>query len=179
MQRNWRYQTSIFAYCHKFFAMDTEFGSMWICDFDSISAVQTRIDLNKTDSRPIHSVLYGGWQRTRKFEEEIMEVVIAYRRYLTYSGGMGIPDCVFLEGKDSAIHFSVECWKSNAATIQDGYLVLQARVCIDSLGDSMIFRTLNTSRENYHIKIVGNNPKRTTCPSHHGFFRYIRTTFGF
>ncbi len=87
------------------------------------------------------------------------------------------PVVIVLKHDGSAL-FCVDCRKLNACTIRESYPTPRIEDCIDSLGESKIFTTLDCNSGYCQILIDEADRNKTAFLSHMGSYRFTRMQFG-
>lgn len=85
---------------------------------------------------------------------------------------------MFAPKEDRRLQFVVEYCNLHAVTLQGFYLLPLMDECIDFLGDSTIFSTLESYRRNWQVEITDEDYDKTVLASHHGRFHFISMQFG-
>jgi Reverse transcriptase (RNA-dependent DNA polymerase) len=63
-------------------------------------------------------------------------------------------------------------------TVPDTYPLPRMDECIDSLGDAVIFTTLDCNSGYWQIPVRPEDREKTTFTSHYGIYRFLRLPFG-
>jgi hypothetical protein len=66
----------------------------------------------------------------------------------------------------------------NAITVPDSYPLPRMDECIDSLGEAVIFTTLDCNSGYWQIPVHPADREKTTFTSHFGMYQYLRLPFG-
>lgn len=163
-------------YRQEFIQMLEPFSKMWDGHLGRISVAKHRIDL-MSGSTPVHSAPYRAgpkvreFQRTkinRMFEQEVLESV-------TTEWAAPI---VFAPKKDGIMRFCVDYRRLNAIAQRDSYPIPRIDECIDSLGESTVFSTLDANSGYWKVEIDDRDKDKTAFTSHHGLYRFTRMPFG-
>ena len=85
---------------------------------------------------------------------------------------------VFVPKKDGTMPFCVDYRKLNGVTARDSYPLPRMDECIDSLGDSNYFTTLDCNSGYWQVEIAEEDCDKTTFASHSGLYRFLRVPFG-
>ena len=86
---------------------------------------------------------------------------------------------VVLEPKpDGSIRFCIDYRRLNAMNVIDAYPIPIMDECIDSLGDAVIFSTLDCNSGYWKIPMSDEDRDKTAFVSHCGLFRWLRMPFG-
>lgn len=76
------------------------------------------------------------------------------------------------------MRFFVDFRRLNASTISDTYPLPRMEDCIDSLGDTKVFTTLESLWLYFQVPFDEKDRDKTTFSSHIGTYRYSRIPFG-
>ena len=88
------------------------------------------------------------------------------------------PPVVLVPKPDGSLRFCVDYRRLNAITVRDRYPLPHMDECIDSLGDSCVFSTLDCNTGYWKIPLhEADRDKTTFCP-HAGTYPFIRMPFG-
>ena len=85
---------------------------------------------------------------------------------------------VFAPKKDGSTRFCVDYRRLNAVTKPDVYPLPRMDDCLDSLGDAMIFTTLDANSGYWQLPVAEEDRDKTTFTTFAGTFRYKRMPFG-
>lgn len=85
----------------------------------------------------------------------------------------------FVPNPDGTTRFCVDYRRLNTLTVRDSYPIPRMDECIDSLGDTKIFYTLNANCGYWQVEIDEGDWDKTSPTSQHGIFRFKRLPFGF
>ena len=86
---------------------------------------------------------------------------------------------VLVPKPDGTLRFCVDYRRLNAITVRDTYPLPRRDKCIDSLGESNIFTTLDCNAGYWQIPMAAKDQDNTTFTCHEGTYRYKRMPFGF
>jgi hypothetical protein len=81
---------------------------------------------------------------------------------------------VLITKKDGSIRLCVEYRKINALTLKDSYALPRMDECLDSLGDAIVFSTLDCNSRYWQIPIEKKDRDKTAFITHCGVNRFIR-----
>lgn len=138
--------------------------------------MQHRNEVQKTDNRLVHSVLYQAGPNTRKFVKVGERLNASHGRYLTHPGRVGITDCIrFEEGRKP--RFLVDYQELNAGTIWDSYLITCMDDCTNAHDDSTIFITSDTNRRYWFVETAEDMCNKTAFMSDQGLYQFIEMPF--
>jgi Reverse transcriptase (RNA-dependent DNA polymerase) len=85
---------------------------------------------------------------------------------------------VMVPKPDRSLRFFVDYRKLNANTVPDTYPLPSMDECIDSIGEAVIFTTLDCNSGYWQIPIDPIDMDKTAFTSHHGLYRFTRLPFG-
>ena len=85
---------------------------------------------------------------------------------------------VLVSKKDGSLRFCVDYRRLNAKTLTDAYPLPRMDDCIDSLGDAVVFTTLDCNSGYWQLPVAQEHQDKTSFTSHFGTFRYTRMPFG-
>lgn len=127
---------------------------MWDGHLGSIEAVLHRLELNKTDARPILSASYRPTQEAGEFEKQDIDQMLFMDGIQPAQTQWSSP-IVFALRQDVNPRFFVDNRKLDTGTTQDSYLIPNIDECIDSLGDATTFSTLEANSGYLQVKSAG------------------------
>ena len=85
---------------------------------------------------------------------------------------------VLVPKPDGSLRFCVDYRRLNAITVPDTYPLPRMDECIDSLGDAVVFTTLDCNSGYWQIPVHPEDRDKTTFTSHYGIYRFLRLPFG-
>jgi hypothetical protein len=85
---------------------------------------------------------------------------------------------VLVPVRDEGMCFCVDYSKLNNLTERDDYPLLRLDECIDSLGDAVIFSTLDTNSGYWQVSMHSDDRDKPTFTCHVDTFRFKRMPFG-
>jgi Reverse transcriptase (RNA-dependent DNA polymerase) len=85
---------------------------------------------------------------------------------------------VLVAKPDGSTRFCVDYRKLNSITVRDSYPLPCMDECIDSLGDSETFTTLDYNSGYWQIPVRPEYREKTTFTSHEGLYWFLRMPFG-
>ena len=149
---------------------------IWLGELGEISVTEHSIDL-KTGSRPFKSAPYRTAPKARELEEtelkKQLDAGIIERAQSEWAAPV-----LFVPKKDGKLRFCVDYRKLNEMTVKDSYPLPRMEDCIDSLGDAVIFSTLDANSGYWQMKIRKEDRSKTAFVTHSGVFQYLRKPFG-
>ena len=146
------------------------------CQYIEPALTQHSIDL-VPDARPFKTVPYRASPKARELEGTELETqsgldVIEPAQY------EWVAPVLFVPKKCGKLRFCVDYRRLNAMTIKDSYPLPRIDDCIDSLGDAVIFSTLDANSGYWQMKIRKEDRHKTVFFTHSGVFQYVRMPFG-
>ena len=141
-----------------------------------ISATEHRIELAE-GSKPLRQAPYRQGLARRKLTEEAVKEMLHAGVIEPASTEWASP-VVLVPKPDGTQRFCVDYRKLNAITVPDSYPLPRADDCLDSLGEAMIFTTLDCNSGYWQIPIAECDRDKTTFTTHMGTFRHLRMPFG-
>ena len=118
-----------------------EFEDMWSGRLGTIASAKHRIDL-EDGARSVYQPPYRAEHRARAVEKTEIERMLKEGVIEPSSSEWAIP-VVLVPKKDGTLRFCVDYRRLNALTRRDSYPIPRMDECIDSLGDTTIFSTLD------------------------------------
>ena len=85
---------------------------------------------------------------------------------------------LFVPKKCGKLRFCVDYRRLNAMKVKDSYPLPRIDDCIDSLGDAVIFSTLDANSGYWQMKIRKQDRHKTAFVTHSGVYQYVRMPFG-
>ena len=156
--------------------MLSEFKDMWSGRLGKIDATNHRIDL-KPGARPIYQAPYRAGPIAREKEKKDMDRMLRAGVIEPTSAEWASP-AVFVPKKEATMRFWVDYRKVNAVTVRDSYPLPRLDECIDSLGDSTVFTTLDCNSGYWQVENAEEDRDKTTFASHSGLYSFLRMPFG-
>jgi hypothetical protein len=156
--------------------MLSKFSSMWTGQLGEINITQHRIDL-VPDAKPVYQAPYRAGVKGRKVEKEEVERMLKAGVIEPANSEWASP-VVLITKPDGSIRFCVDYRKLNALTVKDSYPLPRMDECLDSLGDSTIFTTLDCNSGYWQIVMKDTDKNKTAFVTHCGVHRFTRMPFG-
>ena len=141
-----------------------------------IGATEHRIDL-QPGTKPIRQMPYRQGLKMRDLASEEIQKMLEHGVIEPVSSEWTSP-IVFVPRKTGEKRFCIDYCKLNAVTKPDAYPLPRIDDCLDSLGDAMIFTTLDANAGYWQIAVAPEDRDKTTFTCHSGTYRYRRMPFG-
>ena len=141
-----------------------------------IKATEHRIELVE-NTRPIHQMPYRQGLPAREKTLEAIRKMIEQDVIEPAVSEWASP-VVFAPKKDGTQRFCVDYRRLNAVTKTDVYPLPRIDDCLDSLGDAMVFTTLDANAGYWQLPVAEEDRDKTTFTSFVGTYRYKRMPFG-
>jgi hypothetical protein len=84
---------------------------------------------------------------------------------------------VLVPKPDGSLRFFVDYRRLNAITVPDTYPLPRMDECIDSLGDAVVFNTLDCNSGYWQIPVHPEDRDKTTFTCHYGIYHFLRLPF--
>lgn len=149
---------------------------MWDGHLGTVAATSHRIDVIP-GSKPVHCQPYRAGPRARAAEKEEIDRMLEQQVIEPATGEWASP-IVLVPKPDGSLRFCVDYRRLNAMTVPDTYPLPRMDECIDSLGDAVIFTTLDCNSGYWQIPVQPEDQDKTTFTSHYGTYRFLRLPFG-
>jgi hypothetical protein len=85
---------------------------------------------------------------------------------------------VLVPKPDGSLRFCVYYRRLNAITVPDTYKLPRMDECIDSLGEAVVFTTLDCNSGYWQIPVEPADREKTAFTSHLGIYQFRRLPFG-
>ena len=153
------------------------YQDMWTSGrLGEISAIEHRIDL-EPGTKPICPMSYRQGPTMRdKAAAELRKMLDA--GVIEPATSEWASPIVLVPKKDGSLRFCVYYRRLNAMTVADAYPLPRIDDCLDSLGDSHIFTTLDCNAGYWQLPVAPEDRDKTTFTSYLGTYRYVRMPFG-
>lgn len=115
-----------------------------VCDGDleCTTTAKQRIKLLKDHTKPVHVALYRAAPKTKEFEKAELDKMLLQQVIEPAQTRRAAP-IVLASKKNGTLQFCVDQRKLNVFTKRDSYLMAWMDVCINTLGEDVIFFTLH------------------------------------
>ena len=156
--------------------MLSKYWTMWDGSLGEISTVTHRIHTDPT-AKPVYQRPYRAGPRAREVEAAEVERMLRAGVIEPAQSEWSSP-VVLVPKPDGSLRFCVDYRRLNAITIRDSYPLPRMDECIDSLGDAVIFTTLDCNSGYWQVAVAEEDRDKTTFTCHSGTYRYLRMPFG-
>ena len=161
----------------KIYEMLSKHSDMWRPGrLGEIRATEHRIEL-RNGTKPIRQMPYRQGLPMRDLAAKEISKMLEHGVIEPATSEWASP-IVFVPKKDGTKRFCVDYRRLNAVTTPDAYPLPRIDDCIDSLGDAVMFTTLDANAGYWQIPVAPEDRDKTTFTCHQGTFRYIRMPFG-
>ncbi|CAN8066841.1 unnamed protein product [Agarophyton chilense] len=152
---------------------------MWSGRLNTIRATTHRIDL-QNDARPQFQHPYRTGLKGRKIVADEMEMMRKAQviEPVPPNQSEWASPLFLVAKKDGSIRFFVDYRKLNVVTKRDSYPIPHMDDCLDSLGEAVVFTTLDTNSGYWQIALAEDARALTIFTTHEGLFRFTRMPFG-
>ena len=147
-------------------AMLRKYQPMWSGKLGEITTTTHHIDL-KPGSRPFATPPYRSGPKERELEIAEIERQRADGVIEPAQSEWASP-ILFAPKADGTLRFCVDYRRLNAMTLRDTYPIPRMDECIDSLGDAVIFSTLDCNAGYWQIRLAHGDRDKTTFVCHAG-----------
>ncbi len=149
---------------------------MWSGKLGHITVTEHTIDL-EPGVRPHRAVPYRSGLKERELQGEELKKWLEDDVIEPSKSPWAAP-VLFVPKKDGRMRFCVDYRKLNAVTVKDSYPLPRIDDCIDTLGEAVIFSTLDAYSGYHQLSIAKRDRYKTSFVTHHGQFQYKRMPFG-
>ena len=157
-------------------SMLDEFHTMYDGRLGEINVTEHSIDL-QPGTRPIHANPYREGPKTREIVKDEVERQLRAGVIEPAQSAWASP-VVIVPKPDGTPRFCVDYRRLNAVTVRDSYPLPRMDDCIDSLGEAVVFTTLDANCGYWQLPIREADQELTTFTCHRGTFKYVRMPFG-
>lgn len=141
-----------------------------------LKATPCRIDL-VTGAKPIQEKPHRAGTKAGEVEiqdvERMLKKGIIEPAYTEWAS----PLLLVKKKLDNRMSFCVDYWNVNALTDRYSYPILRMDECIDYLGDTNVFITLDANFGYWQVEIPEEDTNNITFTCHAGIFRFISVPF--
>jgi Reverse transcriptase (RNA-dependent DNA polymerase) len=160
----------------KVVGMLTKHQDMWSGNLGEIKVTSHRIELIP-GAKPVFQPPYRAGQKSRGIEKEEVERMLEAGVIEPALSEWASP-VVLITKKDGSTRFCVDYRKLNALTTKDTYPLPRMDDYLDSLGEAMIFSTLDCNSGYWQVPIPEEDRDKTAFVTHCGLHRFTRMPFG-
>jgi Reverse transcriptase (RNA-dependent DNA polymerase) len=149
---------------------------MWDGCLGTAAATTHRIEV-LPGSKPVHAQPYRAGSHTRVAEKTVIDRMLSQQviEPVTYEWASPI---VLVPKPDGTLRFCVDYRRLNMITVPDTYPLPRLDEGIDSLGDAVVFTTLDCNSGYWQIPVHPGDRDKTTFTSLYGTYRFLRLPFG-
>jgi hypothetical protein len=147
---------------------------MWDGRLGQIDSVSHRV---KTTGGPIFQQPYRAGPFARIAEQTEVNRMLA-EDIIEPATSEWLSPVVLIPKRDGGMRFCVDYRKLNNLTERDVYPLSRLDECIDSIGDAVVFSTLNANSGYWQVSMHPDDRDKTTFTCHVGTFRFERMPFG-
>ena len=151
-------------------------SNMWDGSLDEIKATSHRLALEPGASPHREMPRRTGPGMRKRIAEEIQKMLHA--GVIEPATSEWASPVVLVSKKDGSLRFCVDYRRLNAKTLTDVYPLPRMEDCIDSLGDAVVFTTLDCNSGYWQVPVAPEDQDKTTFTTHCGTLRYTRIPFG-
>ena len=149
---------------------------IWNGELGAINVTDMRIDL-VPDAKPFKSAPYRAGPKTRELEQAEVDKQLKAGVIEPAMSEWAAP-VLFAPKKDGKLRFCIDYRKLNSMTVKDTYPLPRMDECIDSLGESEYFTTLDAFAGYWQINLRKRDRHKTAFVCHAGTYQYKRMPFG-
>jgi hypothetical protein len=136
---------------HEVLRMLEPHQKMWDGHLGTVAATTHRIEVT-AGSKPVHCQPYRAGARARSAEKEEIDRMLAEQVIETATFEWASP-IVLVPKPDGSLRFCVDYRRLNAITVPDTYPLPRMDECIDSLGEGVVFTTLDCNSGYWQIPV--------------------------
>lgn len=144
-------------------------ADMWDGHLGTVNITQHRIE-STPDSKPSTQNVYRSALPQRQMEKETIQKMLE-EGFIEPSISEWVAPIVFAPKKDSSLRLCIDYRRLNSVTIRDSYPIPRMDECIDSLGDSQVFSTLDCNSGYWKIEVAPEDPHKMAFVSYHGLYQ--------
>lgn len=149
---------------------------MWSGKLGNITVTEHTIEL-ESGARPHRAVPYRSGPKERELQGVELDKWLQEDAIEPSKSPWAAP-VLFVPKKDGRMRFCVDYRRLNAVTIKDSYPLPRIDDCIDTLGEAVIFSTLDAYSGYHQLSIAKRDRLKTAFVTHHGQFQWKRMPFG-
>jgi Reverse transcriptase (RNA-dependent DNA polymerase) len=149
---------------------------MWDGRLGTVAARSHRIEV-LPGSKPVHAQPYRAGSHARVAEKTEIDRMLAQQVIEPATCEWASP-IALVPKPGGTLRFCVDYRRLNMITVPDTYPLPRMDECIDSLGDAVVFTTLDCNSGYWQIPVHPGDRAKTTFTSHYGIYRFLRLPFG-
>jgi Reverse transcriptase (RNA-dependent DNA polymerase) len=149
---------------------------MWDGRMGTVAATIHRIEV-LPGSMPVHAQPYRAVSHARVAEKTEIDRMLA-QQVIEPATCEWVSPIVLVPKPDGTLRFCVDYRRLNMITVPDTYPLPRMDECIDSIGDAVVFTTLDCNSGYWQIPVHPGDRAKTTFTSHYGTCRFLRLPFG-
>lgn len=153
-----------------------KFSHMWNDHLGQNAATEHQIDV-LPGTRPNEQPPYRAGPRARQIEQEHADSMLEKRIIAPAQSAWASPVVLVLKA-DGSLRFCVDYRKLNAVTVRDTYPLPRMDECLDSLGESNVFITLDANWGYWQVPVAQKDRENTAFVCHEDLYRFKRMKFG-
>lgn len=165
------------AHDARFINLLQSFQEIWDEPLGQINTAANKVELSRTEARPIHALLYGTGPKARESEKDEIDKMLVLK-IIEPARTEKDSRILFVTKKDGTLRNCIDYRKRNAVTTKESCLLPRVDECGDSLGDAKILSPLDAMRGYWQIEVHENDRSKTAFFSHHGLEQFTRRPFG-
>jgi Reverse transcriptase (RNA-dependent DNA polymerase) len=148
---------------------------MWDGRLGTVAATTHRIEV-LPGSKPVHAQPYRAGSHARVAEKTEIDRMLAQQVIEPATCEWASP-IVLVPKPDETLRFCVDYRRLNMVTVPDTYPLPRMDECIDSLGDAVVFTTLDCNSGYRKIPVHPGDREKNPFTSHYGTYRFLRLPF--
>jgi hypothetical protein len=149
---------------------------MWDGHLGTMAGTTHRIEV-LPGSKPVHAHPYRAGSHARVAEKTEIDRMLAQQVIEPATCEWASP-IVLVPKPDGTLRFCVNYRRLNMITFPDTYPLPRMDECIDSLGESVMFTTLDCNSGYWKIPVHPGDRDKNTFTSRYGTYRFLRPLFG-
>jgi len=150
--------------------------ALWRGHLGSIKATERRIEL-KPGSKPVWLNPNRMGPRTRELIKAQVDRMLTLEVIEPSQSDCASP-VVLIPKPDGSLRFCIDYRQLNERTVRDLYPLPRMNDCLDSLGDSQFFSTLDCNAGYWQIPLAEEDKPKTAFTCHCGTYQCTRLSFG-
>lgn len=150
--------------------------SLWDGTLGLIKNTEHRIRL-RPGATPVRQYPYKAGHRQRQMEDEQVEKMRKLDVIEPATGEWASP-VVLVPKPDGTPRFCIDYRRLNEVTVKDAYPIPRMDECLDSLGEAVVFSTLDCNAGYWQIPLAEEDKHLTAFTCHKGTWQCLRLPFG-